>query len=496
MTLFTSIKIAAHSAATAPVQVVFASQGLQFAAEAEAVLGGAKETVARAAKTADFEGKKSSVLHLLAPAGSDADRLIVVGLGEVEKLSEQDWVNLGGVVAGKLLATKVEAAEVTLPAVATAQQAADFAQGALLRGYKFDTYRTVKKEKDGDKHCEITLKVAEADAANAAWVEAEAVAQGTILARQLVDEPANTLGPVEFAAKAQQLTEMGVEVEILDEDRMKELGMDALLGVGQGSVRPSRMAIMKWAGGKENEQPIAFVGKGVVFDTGGISLKPGAGMEDMKGDMGGAAAVIGLMKALAGRKAPVHVVCVLGLVENMPDGNAQRPGDIVTSMSGQTIEILNTDAEGRLVLADALWYTQDRFDPKFIVDLATLTGACVVALAGHRAGVFSNDDELAGNICDAGETTAEKMWRMPIGEEYDKMIDTPNADMRNTGGARWGGASTAAVFLQRHVNEKPWAHIDVAGTAMGSEKSDISQGWGSGFGVRALNRMIKDNYEG
>ncbi|GHB17765.1 putative cytosol aminopeptidase [Pseudovibrio japonicus] len=496
MTQFTSINIAQYSDAAAPVQVVFVSEELKFAAEAQAVMGSAGKVVERAAKTADFTGKKSGIMHLLAPEGLNAERLIVAGLGKVDELNEQDWVNLGGEVAGKLLALKVENAEVTIPSAATAQQAADFAQGALLRGYKFDTYRTVKKEADGDKVCELTLKVQDAAAVEPFWAEAEAVAQGTLLARTLVDEPANTLGPVEFAAKAQQLSELGVEVEILDEDKMQELGMNALLAVGQGSVRPSRLAVMQWNGGKEGDAPVAFVGKGVVFDTGGISLKPGAGMEDMKGDMGGAAAVIGLMKALAGRKAPVNAVCVLGLVENMPDGNAIRPGDIVKTMSGQTVEILNTDAEGRLVLGDALWYTQDRFAPKFMIDLATLTGACVVALGGHRAGVFSADDELAAQICQSGETTAEKMWRLPLGDEYDKMIDTPNADMRNTGGNRWGGASTAAVYLQRHTNETKWAHIDVAGTAMGSKKSAISQGWASGFGVRALSRMVKDHYEG
>ncbi len=496
MTQFTSIKIAKYSDPVASAQVIFAAEELEFAAEAKGVMGAALENVTAAAKTADFKGKKSAIMHLLAPANMAAQRLIVAGLGKIEDLKAQDWVNLGGEVAGKLLALKAENAEVTLPATVTAEQAADFAQGALLRGYKFDTYRTVKKEKDDDKACEITLKVQSPDAVEPFWAEAEAVAQGTLLARTLVDEPANTLGPVEFAAKAQHLSELGVEVEILDEARMQELGMNALLAVGQGSVRPSRLAVMQWNGGKEGDAPIAFIGKGVVFDTGGISLKPGAGMEDMKGDMGGAAAVIGLMKALAGRKAPVNAVCVLGLVENMPDGNAIRPGDIVKTMSGQTVEILNTDAEGRLVLGDALWYTQDRFSPKFMIDLATLTGACMVALGGHRAGVFSDDDELAAQICDAGETTAEKMWRLPLGDEYDKMIDTPNADMRNTGGNRWGGASTAAVYLQRHTNEAKWAHIDIAGTAMGSKKNAISQGWASGFGVRALNRMIKDHYEG
>ena len=321
------------------------------------------------------------------------------------------------------------------------------------------------------------------------------VVDGVLMARDLVNEPANILGPVEFADQARQLEKLGVKVDVLGEKEMKKLGMGAALGVAQGSVRPPRVVVKQWNGGKAKDKPIAFVGKGVVFDSGGISIKPAGGMEDMKGDMGGAAAVVGLMHALADRKAKVNVVGIIGCVENMVDGNAQRPGDIVTSMSGQTIEVLNTDAEGRLVLADVLWYCNDRFSPKFMVNLATLTGAIMVALGQHHAGLFSNNDELAGRLYDAGISTQERVWRMPLGTEYDKLIDSKTADMKNIGG-RYGGAIAAAQFLQRFVKDTPWAHLDIAGTAMGSPGTEINQSWGSGFGVRLLDRLVHDHYEG
>jgi leucyl aminopeptidase len=276
---------------------------------------------------------------------------------------------------------------------------------------------------------------------------------------------------------------------------MKKLGMGALLGVAQGSANEPRLVVMRWNGGKRGAAPLAFIGKGVTFDTGGISIKPAAGMEDMKGDMGGAACVAGLMLALAARRARVNAVGAVGLVENMPDGNAQRPGDIVTSMSGQTIAVLNTDAEGRLVLADVLWYVQNRFKPRFMVDLATLTGAILVALGKEHAGLFSNNNELAQRLFEAGQETGEKVWRMPLAPEYDKLIDFDYADMKNIGG-RNAGAITAAQFLQRFVNNVPWAHLDVAGTAMDSPKSAISQAWASGWGVRLLNRLVEAHYQG
>jgi leucyl aminopeptidase len=330
--------------------------------------------------------------------------------------------------------------------------------------------------------------------ARKAWKSLDAVTDGVIAARDLVNEPANVLGPVEFAARAARLKSLGVEVEILDEKSLRKLNMGALLGVAQGSVRPPRLVVMQWKGAKAKDAPLAFIGKGVVFDTGGISIKPAGGMEDMKGDMGGAAAVTGLMHALAARKAKANVVGIVGLVENMPDGNAQRPGDIVTSMSGQTVEVINTDAEGRLVLADALWYAQDRFKPKFMIDLATLTGAIMVALGQHHAGLFSNNDALAANLSKAGLDTGERVWRMPMGADYDKAIDSKFADMKNVG-ERNGGAITAAQFLERFVNKAPWAHLDIAGTAMNSPKNEYSQSWASGFGVRLLDRLVADNYE-
>ncbi len=276
---------------------------------------------------------------------------------------------------------------------------------------------------------------------------------------------------------------------MLDVKAMTKLGMGALLGVAQGSTQPGRMVIMRWNGGKKGDQPVAFIGKGVCFDTGGISIKGAGGMEDMKGDMGGAACVVGLMHALAARKAKVNVVGAIGLVENMPDGNAQRPGDIVTSMSGQTIEIINTDAEGRLVLADVLWYVAKKYKPKFMVDLATLTGAIMVALGTEYAGMFSNNDELSERLSKIGNETGERVWRMPLGPEYDKMIDSQFADVKNAG-VRNGGSITAAQFLQRFVDNTPWAHLDIAGTAMGAPKTDINQSWGSGYGVRLLDRLV------
>jgi leucyl aminopeptidase len=275
---------------------------------------------------------------------------------------------------------------------------------------------------------------------------------------------------------------------------MKKLGMNALLGVGQGSAHESRLVVMRWNGGKRGEKPVAFIGKGVCFDTGGISIKPAQGMEDMKGDMAGAACVVGLMQALAKRKAGVNAIGAIGLVENMPDGVAQRPGDIVKTMSGQTIEIINTDAEGRLVLADVLHYVADRFAPKFMIDLATLTGAIIVSLGQEYAGLFANDDKLADRLIKTGQRTGERVWRMPLGPEYDKMIDSKFADMKNTGG-RFGGSITAAQLLQRFVGKTNWAHLDIAGTAMGSPQTDINKSWGSGWGVRLLDRLVADYYE-
>ncbi|GGG37968.1 putative cytosol aminopeptidase [Chelatococcus composti] len=477
--------------------VVFVGADRKSAPSAAGLLGAElDETIARAAELERFKGKAKSVLVLIAPGGLAADRLIVAGLGEGEERARLDWTALGGAVCARLSAGGHAHVLFEAPGeAASAENAADFALGVLLRSYRFDRYKTKKKDDDnGGAPARVTIHVSDPAAAKRAWKSRAAVADGVFLARDLVNEPPNVLYPAAFAERAAELSRLGVDVEILDEKALKKLGMRALLGVGQGSHNESRVVIMRWNGARDDVKPIAFVGKGVTFDTGGISIKPAQNMEDMKGDMAGAACVVGLMHALAARKAKVNAIGAIGLVENMPDGRAQRPGDIVTSMSGQTIEIVNTDAEGRLVLADVLWHVQDKYGPAFMVDLATLTGAILVALGTEHAGLFSNNDELAERIAAAGRATGEKVWRMPLAPEYDKLIDSKFADMKNTGG-RNGGSITAAQFLQRFVNNTPWAHLDIAGTGMSSPSSDINQSWGSGWGVRLLDQLVKDHYE-
>jgi leucyl aminopeptidase len=452
----------------------------------------------RAISVAEFKGKFAGVLDVITPGGTELDRALVLGVGDAASLGPQEWMKLGGALAGKLSAGSQASIILDLEGKeVSAENAANFALGATLRGYAFDKYKTKKAEGESakpSKLTKLTIQCADPAGAKKAFSGKQGIADGVSLARDLVNEPANILGTVEFAAAAKALEKLGVAVEILGDKEMKKLGMGALLGVAQGSVRPPRLVIMRWNGGKLKDKPIAFVGKGVVFDSGGVSIKPAAGMEDMKGDMGGAAAVTGLMHALASRKAKANVIGMIGLVENMVDGNAQRPGDIVTSMSGQTIEVLNTDAEGRLVLADALHYCNTRFKPAFMVNLATLTGAIMVALGQEYAGLFSNNDELATRLFEAGTVTGEKVWRMPMAAEYDKLIDSKNADMKNIGG-RNGGSITAAQFLKRFVGDTPWAHLDIAGTAMGSPSSEINTSWGSGFGVRLLNELVAAHYE-
>ncbi|UUP19053.1 leucyl aminopeptidase [Nitratireductor thuwali] len=454
--------------------------------------------LARAFSAAEFTGKLASTVEVLAPHGTEYDRLTAVGVGKLEDMNEEAWLKIGGAAAAaSKKATDVAIIVDIAGHEATPKEAASIGLGVMLRSYVFDKYKTRKDEDNGKaaKPASFTIQCADVSAARKAWASAEAIGEGVLSARDLVNEPANILGPIEFAEKAKELEKLGVKVEILGEKEMKKLGMGALLGVAQGSVRPPRIAVMQWSGGKSKDRPVAFVGKGVVFDTGGISIKPAGGMEDMKGDMGGAAAVVGVMHALAARKAKTNALGVIGLVENMPDGNAQRPGDIVTSMSGQTIEVINTDAEGRLVLADLLWYCNDKYKPQFMINLATLTGAVIIALGHHHAGLFSNNDDLAERLSASGKATGEKVWRLPLGKEYDKLIDTKNADMKNTGG-RTAGSITAAQFLQRFVKDTPWAHLDVAGTAMASPATEISQGWASGYGVRLLDRLVADHYEG
>jgi len=446
--------------------------------------------IKRAMKATDFTGKSSSVLELVAPHGLAASRLLIMGVGKAADVTASALENIGGDLVGRLERTREAAAVVIVDGIANAKVKADEAAarvafGGKLRSYRFDKYKSPKKD-DPVTIKNLSVGTKAAVGARKAYATLEKIADGMFLTRDLVNEPPNVLFPKEFAKRARALSKVGVKVEVLGEAQMAKLGMGSLLGVGQGSIRESQLVVMQWNGGKAGDKPVAFVGKGVCFDT---------GMEDMKGDMGGAACVTGLMHTLAARKARINAVGVIGVVENMPDGNAQRPGDIVTSMSGQTIEIINTDAEGRLVLADALHYTEKRFQPKFMIDLATLTGAIMIALGKEYAGLFSNDDTLSKQLSQAGEIENEKVWRMPMGQTFDKAINSQFADMKNTGD-RYGGSITAAQFLLRFVKSTKWAHLDIAGTAMASPKSAINQSWGSGWGVRLLNRLVTDHYEG
>lgn len=451
--------------------------------------------LSRAMKAGSFKGAFGKLLNIMVPEGFAYDRICIVGIGKTDSLDEYSWLKLGGKLASHLADAGKAAVAMELPGrkKVTPKQVADVALGMKLSAYRFTEYKT-DKASNNKKSLTIAFHGDAATQARKLWTATSGVGDGVLLARDLVNEPANILTPKEFAKRAKALEKLGCKVTLLDEKDMAKLKMWALLGVARGSRNPPRMAIIKWNGGAKKEKPISFVGKGVTFDTGGISIKPAGGMEDMKGDMGGAAAVTGLMHALAARKAKVNAIGIIAMVENMPDGNAQRPGDIVKSMSGQTIEVLNTDAEGRLVLADALWYAREKYDPKFMINLATLTGAILVALGNHHAGLFSNNDNLSNQLTKAGLDTQEKLWRMPLGPEYDKLIDSKNADMKNIGG-RYAGSITAGQFIQRFVKDTPWAHLDVAGTAMGSPKNEINQSWASGYGVRLLDRLVADNYE-
>ena len=494
MTEISKISFAKSESVRKGTVVILAGEGLKFGARTMAL--GIDALVRRAAKIAEYSGKSMKVLDILAPADIGIDRLIVVGTGKAETLNEHDWMRLGGVVMGALSSAPASTIVLERPDGVGLDPnfAADFSLGLTMRSYSFDKYKPSNGGSAKRPLAAINVLVGDPAAVKSAWKSRSAIGEGVTMARDLVNEPANVLGPVEFAQQAASLKSLGVVVEVLSEKQMAKLGMRALLGVAQGSPRPPRLVVMRWNGGKVRERPVAFVGKGVVFDTGGVSIKPSGGMEDMKGDMAGAATVTGLMRALAGRKAKVNAVGVIGLVENMADGNAQRPGDIVEAMSGRTIEIINTDAEGRLVLADALHYTETRFKPKFMIDLATLTGAVIVALGHEHAGLFSTDDDLADKLRAAGDVTGERVWRLPLLPEYDKLINSRFADVKNTGG-RGAGSITAAQFLKRFVKDTPWAHLDVAGTAMGSPQTEINRSWASGYGVRLLDRLVSDSYE-
>ncbi|WP_316359824.1 leucyl aminopeptidase [Devosia sp.] len=488
-----TIRVAALAGASAPLTVIYAAENEAPAGAAAAIWAGTGLDWSATAEAGAFKGKQGQALDVLGAAGK---RLLVLGSGKASADTPLNgWTDRGGSLLAKIAATRATDVAVVIDEPgATPVAIGELAAGLRLRHYRFDKYKSARPD-DAPAALTVTLLVADPAAAELAIVDRGATVDGTLLARDLVNEPANVLGPVEFAARAAELAHLGVDIEILEPEALEKLGMGSLLCVAQGSDRPARLVIMQWRGGAAGAAPLAFVGKGVVFDTGGISIKPAANMEDMKGDMGGAAAVTGLMLALASRKAPVNVVGVIGLVENMPSGRSVRPGDIVKAMSGTTIEVINTDAEGRLVLADALWYTQDRFKPRFMINLATLTGAIVVALGHEHAGLFSNNDELADRLLSAGRNANEKLWRMPLAPAYDKLIESKFADIRNSVG-RPAGSITAAQFLQRFVNDVPWAHLDIAGTAFGAGSSEINTSWAPGFGVALLDRLVRDYYQG
>ena len=464
---------------------------------------GSDGALTRALASGRFRGREGAVTAVVAPHGLPVDAVLLVGLGKPDRLGARGLRAVGGTVAGRLDALGAKAGAIAVDAVegcamTPAEMAAEIALGARLGAYRFDKYRTKKKDADKPTLARLTVMVDDPKAARKAFAPNDSLARGVFLARDLVSEPSNVVYPETLAKAIESLAEDGIGVELLDRAKMASLGMGSLLGVAQGSARAPYCAIMRWNGAPQGRgrKPVAFVGKGVTFDTGGISIKPSQGMEEMKYDMAGAATVVGLMKCLAGRRARVNAVGVVGLVENMPDGKAQRPGDVVTSMSGQTIEVVNTDAEGRLVLADALWYTQVTFKPRLIVDLATLTGAIIVSLGTCRAGLFSNDDELAGRLMAAGEESGEEVWRLPLGERYDKDIDSAIADMKNVGKGREAGSVTAAQFLQRFVNGVPWAHLDIAGMAWMKRGDDpIVPKGATGYGVRLLDRLVRAHYE-
>jgi leucyl aminopeptidase len=458
-----------------------------LAAAADEATGGA---IARALAAAEFKGAKGKTCVVLAP-GAGLARVVAVGLGKVAEATPRHLEEAGGAVAAAVARdTEVAVAADGLDAA----QAARLAAGAALRSYRFDKYRTKEKPEDKPRLTRLAVLARDPAAAAAQFAPLGKIADGVFLTRDLVSEPANVLNPAEFAERCRALSALGVDVEVMGPDALRELGFGALLGVAQGSANEPRMVVMRWNGGPDGARPVAFIGKGVTFDTGGISIKGAAGMEDMKWDMAGAGTVTGLMAALAGRGAKVNAVGLVGLVENMPSGTAQRPGDVVTSYSGQTIEVINTDAEGRLVLADVLWYCQKTFDPVFMVDLATLTGAIIIALGHEYAGMFSNNDELSARLAAAGAAVEEKVWRMPLGKAYDEQIKSPIADMKNVGG-RPGGSITAAQFLQRFVNDKPWAHLDIAGMAWSSKDAACTPKGATGFGVRLLDRLVAEHYE-
>lgn len=481
--------------------VVFSLEGSQYLPGATALDSKFGGLIKKADAADRFSGKKGEVLAVTAPVDAPQERIWLVGLGPSDKLDEETLMEIGGKITVALNGAGIAAADVLVEApqgvaIPESKMATALAMGANMRAWRFDKYLTKEKEEDKPSLQELRFMLGGVQEATLAFEPLREVLAGINLTREVVSEPANIIYPESLADVCRELRDVGVEVEVYGEKQLKKMGAGALLGVGQGSIRESQMVVMRWNGAEDKKAaPVAFVGKGVTFDTGGISIKPSGGMEEMKWDMGGAGTVIGLVRALAGRKAKANIIGAVGLVENMPDGNAQRPGDIVTSMSGQTIEVLNTDAEGRLVLADVLWHVQQEYKPQCMIDLATLTGAVIICLGHHMAGLFSNNDELAGWLLETGEKTGEKLWRLPLAPYYDKKLDSPVADMQNIAEGREAGSTMAAQFLQRFVGDTVWAHLDIAATAWSKKDSDLMAKGSTAFGVRLLDRLVREHYE-
>ncbi len=475
-------------ASTSPIAVLVNQDSLP---------AGLDPALAEGAKAGRFTGKAAQLVEGFVSRDGAVVRMALAGAGESGAKDRHSALErAGAAITAKYLASGESTVTIDLSGAGlSAADASAVLLGARLRGWRYDIYRT---KLAADKKVSLTtIRISGApEGTQAAWLVEAAVADGVELTRELVTEPANIIYPESFVDRVtKRVAGTGLKVRVLDDAEMGKLGMGALLGVAQGSRRPARLLVLEWNGGAAGAKPTAFVGKGVTFDTGGISLKPPGGMEDMKWDMGGAGAVAGAMLALAGRKAKANVVGVCGLVENMPDGNAQRPGDVVTSMSGQTIEVINTDAEGRLVLCDCVTWVQQEYSPVAIVDLATLTGAILISLGHEQAGIFSNDDDLAGQLIAAGDASGDKLWRMPLGAAYDKLIDSPIADMKNVG-PREGGSITAAQFILRFVDKgTPWAHLDIAGMAWSSKPGATWDKGATGYGVRLLDRYVRDTLE-
>ncbi len=494
------ISFGAPKIPTRGIIVLFVSKGGKLSQVGQNIDQTCKGALKRSLKVANFEAKLGDKITVFAPSGYTNATFILVGVGESKQYNELRAQKVGAAIIEALQSSK----ELTAVIMSEIQNsslvdntllAANIAFGARLRSYAYEKYKTKKESSDQKSSIKkLTFMLDRPNIARKKFEGLSKIADGVDFARDLVSEPSNIKTPKWMAQQCRKLSRLGVKVEVLGETQMKKLQMNALLGVGQGSVNESQCVIMSWNGNKESKKTLGLIGKGVTFDTGGISLKPANGMEEMIWDMGGAGSVIGTMCSIAGRNAKANVVGVVGLVENMPDGNAQRPGDIVKSMSGQTIEVINTDAEGRLVLADLLWYAQKRFKPAAMIDLATLTGAIMVALGREYAGLYTSNEAFGQKIIAAGKCVNEKLWHMPLDPEYDKQINSPRADMKNIG-PRWGGSITAAQFLQRFTNGIDWAHLDIAGVAWSDKNKDTMEKGATAFGVRTLDRLIQDHYE-